>query len=221
MVSEGTDATDVEPTPTPRRRRRRRRPDETKAKIVEATHALMSDGGAASLTTAAIAKAAGVSEGIIFHHFGSKKGLLQAVATDIGRGVAMAMFQGMAPGQRPDVHRMIRAVFEFVQKRGKMNDLMLMSRDLEEANAALNAQRMVIVGSLTQAFTQWKALGYIETSSPEIAAALLFGLVESGLHDCFVRGDGERMDAYIEEAVACIEGALCYEGPEPDARDER
>ncbi|MEO0322342.1 MAG: TetR/AcrR family transcriptional regulator [Myxococcota bacterium] len=215
-MSEPTDARS-----NPRRRRRRRQPDETKAKIVEATHALMSDGGAASLTTAAIAKAAGVSEGIIFHHFGSKKGLLQAVATEVGRGVAMAMFQGMAPGQRPDVQRMIRAVFEFVQKRGKMNDLMLMSRDIEEANAALNAQRTVIVGSLTQAFTQWKAMGYIETSAPEIAAALIFGLVESGLHDCFVRGNGERMDEYIDEAVACIEGALGYEGPHSDPEQAR
>ncbi|MEM1415827.1 MAG: TetR/AcrR family transcriptional regulator [Myxococcota bacterium] len=202
--------------PKKRTRGRRRRPDETKAKILGATHSLLEEGGAASVTTAAIAKAAGVSEGIIFHHFGSKRGLLEAVATDIGRGVAMAMFQGMMPGQRPDVHRMIRAVFEFARERGHKNDLMMLSRDMDDASAALKAQRGIIVGSLTQAFLQWKALGYIETDAPEIAAPLLFGLVESGLQDCFLNGNEHRMDEYIAEAVACIEGALGYTGPDDD-----
>jgi hypothetical protein len=39
--------------------------------------------------------------------------------------------------------------------------------------------------------------------------------VDAALLDCFSRGHESRVDEYVEEAVACIEGALGYEGPNP------
>lgn len=194
------------------RRTKRRDPEDAKARILEAALALFAAEGV-SVPTSRIAKEAGVSEGLIFHHYGNKRGLLAAVAAHMGHGVASAMFEGILPGQRPDVRRMIRACFDYVGKKGKLHDMLAMSNDPADWNAAQLATRGVIVAALTQAFTQWKAAGYIETDHPDIAAALIFGLVDAALLDCFSRGLEDRVDEYVEEAVACIEGALGYEGP--------
>lgn len=195
------------------RRNKRHDPDDAKVRILQAALTLFSAEGV-SVPTARIAKEAGVSEGLIFHHYGNKRGLLAAVAAQLGHGVASAMFEGILPGQRPDARRMMRGCFDYVGRHGKLHDMLAMSNDPGDWNAASMATRGVIVAALTQAFTQWKAAGYIETDHPEIAAVLIFGLVEAGLMDCFSRGQADRVDDYIEEAVACMEGALGYEGPD-------
>ena len=197
-----------------RSRRTRQPPDDRKARILEAAKALFAEHGTGEVTTAAIARQAGVSEGLIFHHFGSKRNLLAEIAASYGHGVATAMFSEIHPGKRPDVHAMVRHTFDYVAEHGKMHDLLAMSADPADWNAALHANRGVIIAALSQAFSQWAEAGWIETERPDIAAALMFGLVESALMDCFVRGHEERLDDYVDECVACIEGALGYEGPD-------
>ncbi|MEZ4252461.1 MAG: TetR/AcrR family transcriptional regulator [Polyangiales bacterium] len=150
------------------RRTKRRDPDDAKARILEAAPLFATEG--VSVPMARIAKEAGVSEGLVFHHYGNKRGLLAAVAAHMGHGVASAMFEGLLPGQRPDVRRMIRACFDYVGRNGKLHDMLAMSNDPGDWNAAMMATRGVIVAALTQAFTQWKAAGYIETDHLEIAA---------------------------------------------------
>ncbi|WP_035179872.1 TetR/AcrR family transcriptional regulator [Alkalihalobacterium bogoriense] len=53
--------------------------DETKKKIINATVALFVSKGYKGTTTKEIANASGVNEVTVFRHFGSKKGLLEAV----------------------------------------------------------------------------------------------------------------------------------------------
>ncbi len=62
-------------------RSRRYDPAETRQRVLEAANLLFSTKGFAATGTADIARAADVSEGSIFYHFGSKKNLL----VDIGR----------------------------------------------------------------------------------------------------------------------------------------
>lgn len=52
---------------------------EKQEKIVQAALALFSKEGYNATSTNKVAKAAGVSEGLIFRHFGNKEGLLQAI----------------------------------------------------------------------------------------------------------------------------------------------
>ncbi|MEM9072791.1 MAG: TetR/AcrR family transcriptional regulator [Myxococcota bacterium] len=200
---------------TTRRRTRRRAPDDKRRRILDAARELFRAKGAGKVTTSQIAKKAGVSEGIIFHHFGSKRGVLAEVAGAYGHGVATRMFEGILPGQRPDVEGMVRRTCEYVADHGKLHDMLTMTEDPADWNAAIMASREIIIAALTQAFVQWRAAGYIETEHPAIAASLLYGLVESALTDCYVRGHEDRVEDYIAECVACIEGALGYEGPDP------
>jgi AcrR family transcriptional regulator len=52
---------------------------EKKEKILEAALQLFAEEGYASTSTSKVAKAAGVSEGLIFRHFTNKEGLLKAI----------------------------------------------------------------------------------------------------------------------------------------------
>jgi AcrR family transcriptional regulator len=60
---------------------RRRNPGATRARILEAAKTLLAQGDG-SLEMAWVAKAAGASQGLAYHHFGSKEGLLAAVVED-------------------------------------------------------------------------------------------------------------------------------------------
>lgn len=75
-------------------RARRYDPAETKARVLAAAHMLFSRQGFANTGTADIARAADVSEGSIFYHFGSKKALL----AELGRRHGEAMIEAMEEG---------------------------------------------------------------------------------------------------------------------------
>lgn len=197
-----------------RTRRRNKAPSDKRERILEAATQLIREHGPDKTKMSAVAAIAEVSEGIIFHHFGTKRGLLLAVATRHGHAISAAMFRGLVPGQPPNTERIVRNVFEFARGQGRLQDMLIMAQDPSEANATTHATREVVVAALTQAYTLWRDAGYIETDHPDIAAALLFGMVCSGLTECFSFGKEDRYEDFISECVACIEGALGYE-PEP------
>lgn len=60
---------------------RKRDPEAARARILEAAKTLLSEGDG-KLEMAWVAGAAGVSQGLAYHHFGSKEGLLSAVVED-------------------------------------------------------------------------------------------------------------------------------------------
>lgn len=187
---------------------RRRDPDEKRARILAAATRLFAEQGFRQTATAQIAEEAGVSEGIVFHHFGSKKKLLAEVAAEHGRRANLAMFQAMVPGQRPDVEPMIRSLFEYEAQHRGLHKLLLMAGDPGDENSPLRANREVVVGALSSAFESWARAGYMRAEHPRITASLMFGLVESALKECFGYGDVDDYEPYLRECVRCIEGAL-------------
>lgn len=187
---------------------RRRAPDDKRARIVNAATRLFADQGFKKTTTAEIAREAGVSEGIVFHHFRNKQGVLTEVAAEHGRGTARAMFEGLMPGEAPDVHRMLMGVFEHARDNRGISSLIQTVGDPEDHNSAQAAVRQVIIGALTAAFETWAQQGYINTQRPKLAASLLFGMVEYALFECFGHGEGEDWREYHAECVQLIEAAL-------------
>ena len=86
----------VKPDARSDNRARRYDPAETKQRVLSAAHMLFSTKGFACTGTADIARAADVSEGSIFYHFGSKKALLAELGIRHGRMMIEAMEQGDA-----------------------------------------------------------------------------------------------------------------------------
>ena len=203
---------------------RTRAPEEKRARLMVAARKLFAQRGFAATTTADVARAAGVSEGIVFHHFGSKAELLEAVAADYGRGLANAMFAAAPPpGQPPSAEAMVRAAFDYVREHGALARLLKLATDAHDKLAAKRATRSEIVGALARGFASWSAAGVLRPMNAQIAAELLFALVEAALIECFVHGAGDREDEYVRETVACVQGALNLvpPSPKPTARRAR
>lgn len=73
---------------------------EKQEQIIETALTLFAKQGFASTSTNKIAKAAGVSEGLIFRHFNNKEGLLSAIL-ELGRDRASTIFNTILAEQDP------------------------------------------------------------------------------------------------------------------------
>jgi len=202
------------PAAVPRRRNTwRKDPAGRRIRVLNAASDLFGSRPYESVRMQEIAAAADVSEGSIYHHFGSKDGLLRALAERYGRGFADAMFHGLSRGDDPpDVASAMRRAFAYVRHSEPLFGVFLLSDDLAHAEGARQANREQIVSSLAGFLESWSARGLIRSLHPRAVATLLFGLVESALKECFVRGTGAEEDTYLEEVVLAIEGILFRAG---------
>lgn len=192
-----------------RRRARTRDPETKRARVLEAARELFAERGYAATTTADVARRASVSEGIVFHHFGSKPGLLAAAAGEYGRGLAEAMFRGEGLGPTPpSASVMLARAFAYVRAQGPLSRLLALAPDPTSWQAARQASRAEIVAALAGAFSDWSARGLVRPQDPRIVAELLFALVEAALTGCFVVEGGAREPEWLRETVLCVEGAV-------------
>jgi AcrR family transcriptional regulator len=196
---------------------------------MDAARQLFAERGFAATGTADVARLAGVSEGILFHHFGSKAKLLEAVAADYGRGLAQRMFAAApAPGTAAAAEPMLRAAFDYVREHRALSRLLKLAPEAGEDGAARRASRSEIVAALERGLRAWRDAGQLRPLDSQIAAELLFALVEAALTECFTHGQGEREAAYLREAIACVEGAVrriapstpAPTSPSPETRQE-
>jgi AcrR family transcriptional regulator len=208
----------------PRVRVRTRDPEAKRARVLAAARTLFAERGYAATTTADVARRASVSEGIVFHHYGSKEGLLAAVSADYGRALGAAMFAGAVeadPDGPPGAEPMLRRAFAFVREQGVLARLLVLSGDASVRQTVHQASRTEIVAAIESALRDPRGREAIRPMDATIAARLLFALVEEALTQCFVRENGEREEEYLREAVRCVEGAVLRRDdprPSPKAR---
>ena len=185
---------------------RRRAPREKREQIARAAARLFARHGYAGTTTAAIALRAGVSEGIVFHHFGSKRELFGAVAAAYGRDFVRAMF-GDDPAQRPPTPRAaIQAAFAFVRRNRDLHRVFA-QRDPDLAALVRAETEDPVVAALEQTLRAAVALGAARPMSTRIVAELCYALVGGALRGCFIEGDGSLEGEYLAEAIRCTESA--------------
>jgi AcrR family transcriptional regulator len=191
-------------------RRRARTPDATRAQVLASARTLFAKYGYAATTTAAIARGADVSEGIIFHWFRSKEALVVALGREFAREVVDAMFAGRGPTDDPvpALSAMLKRTFAYVRERRTLVRLLTLSPDPSSSPAARHASRAALLAPLTTTFAHRSARGLARPMDPRIAAELMFALVEAALVECHVFGDGSREEAYLKETIRCVEGAL-------------
>jgi AcrR family transcriptional regulator len=77
-----------------RRRTQAERRAEAEQRLLEAAKQVISEHGVSAVTFAAVAAQAGYSRGIITHHFGSRRGLMEALARSL---------QGLVPPAPPEL----------------------------------------------------------------------------------------------------------------------
>jgi AcrR family transcriptional regulator len=170
---------------------------------------LFGEHGYDAVRTGEIARAAGVAEGTLFHHFASKQGLLRAVAERYGRGFADAMFEDIdSDGEVPDPEAVIRNAFAYVRHSDPLFGVFLLSDELGESAVAKTSNREAIVAYLADSFGRWRRRGLIRAPDERVAAELCFGLVEAALKECFVRGRRNKQELYVSEVARAIRAML-------------
>lgn len=86
---------------TARRRTQAERSDATRAALVAAARPLFADRGYAGVGAEEIVRAAGVTRGALYHHFGGKPGLLEAVYRQIEEELTDEIVSGALGGSDP------------------------------------------------------------------------------------------------------------------------
>lgn len=191
-------------------RARTRDPDGRRRRVLDEATRLFSARGFSSVTTGEIARAAEVSEGSVFHYFGSKQELLRAVGERYGGEFAAAMFLGMeAAPTRATIEQVVARAFGFVSGNWPGFGLFLLSDDPSAAPLAQRANREVVTRAVEGVLETWVREGTAPGVDARVVAELMFGLVEAALRACFT-GNGdpsrERCETATVTALARILG---------------
>ena len=187
----------------------RRDPEGKRLRILDAAVRLAGERGYADVRTSDIAQSAGVSEGTIFHQFGTKNGLLEAVAENYAQGFLDAMFDDFdAAADAPDIESVFRRAFAYVRHNAPEFGAFLMAANDSSGRSARIAYRKTIVSRLTESYAAWMERGIVRKTDPAILAELSFGVVETALRECYTGDKRARESAYIAEVVAAIRGML-------------
>ncbi len=201
----------VQPRP---RRRFRRAPDEKRARIIAVARACFSERSYEEVTTAEIARRADVSEGTVFHHFGTKLHLLQQVAEQYAADLGEAMFAGAAEEYRLLPESLERA-YAFVKKEGTLGMKPGRTGNPKPMLIVAAAVREVVVDWGAKILEVWNAQGVVRPmENPRLVAEALFPVVNSLLVKVFKQGRARISPEYLEEVMRCILGAVDFKPPE-------
>jgi AcrR family transcriptional regulator len=187
------------------RRRFRRAPEEKRALILSAARRCFSERPYPEVATAEIARRAGVSEGTVFHHFGSKLKLLQVVASEYGRDLIVALAEGTEDGPN-DMHVMAQRAYDFVEREGTLG-LSVGNEAEQPIHVIWAAIREQAIAGGVLALEHWHRMGLVRPMNPRIVAEILFPMLNGLLLRAIMRG--ERIpEEHLKEAQRCFEGAL-------------
>lgn len=198
---------------------RRYDPAETRQRVLEAANLLFSTKGFAATGTADIARAADVSEGSIFYHFGSKKNLL----VDIGRmyGERMiAVMQGDDALEDLEPGIMITRCVAFAVEHkdwetltgqscaeGKPKTMMA-----AEAEPFYHASREVTCDWVAKQMTAALAKHGGSGINIPCAASLTYAVVGETIGAVLSTGDPDRRAEVLAETIRFVRAACGYTG---------
>lgn len=165
---------------------------EKQEKILQSALELFAKEGYHATSTSKVAKHAGVSEGLIFRHFGNKEGLLQAIL-DEGERRFKALFVDIV--MENDPKEVIRKTIEMTSQIDESDyDFWKLQFKLKwELEVSGDEKMEPLRMALTNAFQK---LGY---ESPELEASLILLFIE-GLGSAVLKGssiNAEEMTQFI------------------------
>ncbi len=180
---------------------RRREPGEKQAQLILAARDLFISGGYDQTTTVQIARHAGVSEGILFHHFGSKKGLFARIAEDYATELAAAMQVPAADGIT--ITSIVRNIFAFMLEHHVL-DRLIQTRGPELAEQAAFRRQEIVVGAIERLLSARIKAGQMRRGDPHIMAELQYGFVDGAVR-AWQHSQNAEVEDYIVETIKSME----------------
>jgi AcrR family transcriptional regulator len=195
----------------------RRAPEEKRELLLAAARDLFINQGFEHTSTHQIAQHAGVSEGILFHHFGSKRGLFECVADEFVRASAEAAMP------TDPVHlseeAVVRAAFDFADQHPGLYQ-MLSQTSAVLAGSDTVARSEIIIHAIRDNLQRAMAMGLSRQGDANIMAELQFAMVDAAYKAWLKKGDPARREEYILEAVRCMQAMLAPESPDHSSADD-
>lgn len=125
--------------------------------VLSATLQLISERGFAGVATREVARRAGVSEGLIFHHFGTKEGLF-AAAIRSGETLLGYMEDVAAGPPAPDLGAAVEAITQTAAVRLNSRPVRAFTASLTERNghtAPMRAKGLDLLDQTRRAVSDW------------------------------------------------------------------
>ncbi len=184
---------------------RRRNPEEKRGRLLAAARHLFISQGFDSTTTKQISEQAGVSEGILFHQFGSKVGLLKALIEDYAQG-AVAEFAGGASTEL-DAEVIIRRLINYVEKDRAAFSLIIDHPALLQENGIPTIAELIVpeIEKSIRAFLDDKSA---PSSDPGIMAQFQFSIVEAACRGWLKSKSKAQKEAFIREGARSMNALL-------------
>jgi AcrR family transcriptional regulator len=185
---------------------RRRAPEEKRKLILEAARDLFSRKGFEETFVGEVAKRAGVSEGIVFHHFGTKRDLFKCLAEQYGQEAAEASLS--VDWEELDLEAAARRAFDFADQEP------LLYRMFVEGEPTLGDPQLIIARTrMIAAFREFlehhMKRERIRPGDPKIMAELQLSMITGAYRSFRESGDPKLREKYLQEAVRCLK--LCLE----------
>lgn len=190
-----------------RRRTWKQDPEGRRELILEAAQAEFALRGVQKTRLEDVARDAGVAEGTVYHLFGSKRGLLEAVGDRYGEGMAEAAFSELPESFEAQIEAIVRNIFAYVRDTEGSFAAFLLANDPAEGGPAEDANRGRMLRAIEAYLAAWSELTGISVDA-RILAQFHFNVVEGALRDCYLRGNRADEAAYIEGAVRMLKGSL-------------
>lgn len=183
----------------------RRNPEQKRLQLLAAAEELFGQQGFDATSTAQIASHAGVSEGILFHHFGSKKGLFAA----LGEQLAVAAAEASMPQDHTQMteESVVRGAFAFAESNPALYNMMAQGAG-ELTYADIQAQSDVVVRTIEKNLTLGMRRGEIRQGDAKIMAQLQFAVVDAAINAWRNDPNPLRKENYIQEAINCMHAML-------------
>ncbi len=182
-----------------------RAPAQKRELLLSAARELFTEHGFEKTSTLQIARHAGVSEGILFHHFGSKRGLFEALVDDFVRSGTEATVPAGATEMTEEM--VVRGAFDFADANPALYK-MLTQIGMALGDANRTARSGVIVSAIQAQLEQAMADDAIRKGNARIMAELQFAVVDAAYRAWLAREDPDLREAYIEEAINCMKAML-------------
>ncbi|WCM28662.1 TetR/AcrR family transcriptional regulator [Sphingomonas sp. QA11] len=175
---------------------------ETREKLITAAAAVLRDQGAAALSLEAVASVAGVTRLTVYHQFGSRRGLLEALFDRLAEaGGMMDIASAMsAPDPRDSLAMLVKVFCVFWSSDDSLPGLYAVAGidpELMEGLNARNARRRELLAALVSRF------GGRDAAAEQDVIDILFALTGFGMFQSMACG-GRSPDA-----VCTLLQALC------------
>lgn len=196
--------------------RTRRNPVATRGRILQAAKTLLIDSDG-NLEMSWVAKAAGVSQGLAYHHFGSKEGLLSAVVEDfydrVEDSVLMARFEEYDDWSRRERDRVARYLTFLLED--PLTRTVVMRLAGTPAVAGIESRRwQKLIDEGARNIAEGQARGAIRaTQDSHLLAAMVLGAVRAAATSELSQDTDVNPEALADEIWQFLGAGLGLEQP--------